>query len=371
MKITILIGAFLPCPALKGGAVEKRWYELARRFKEKGHAVEIISKKWEGLSNGIDEYGIQHTRIEGYKAPSSIFIRLIQDFWYTARALYLINKDTDVVITNTFWAPLIAQGILRKKIFVDVARMPKGQLKFYKGVGRMRANSTPVEKAIIDEIGKDQKVICIPNPLPFELKDQNRILEKENTILFVGRIHPEKGVHLLIEAFNRLNEQSWTLKIVGPHEISAGGGGEQYIESLYQLIGKNNVKFLGSIYDRDLLIKEYEKSMIFAYPSLAEKGETFGLAPLEAMACGSIPLLSSLECFADFVTDNYNGVFFNHRANDNVDQLMVKLKFLIKNEELRKTLSDNARQVNKSHSSEMIADLFLTDFEKVILEYSS
>jgi glycosyltransferase involved in cell wall biosynthesis len=46
---------------------------------------------------------------------------------------------------------------------------------------------------------------------------------------------------------------------------------------------------------------------MFVYPCLAEQGETFGLAPLEAVACGAVPIVSDLSCFGDFITPGVNG----------------------------------------------------------------
>ena len=49
MKITILQGAFLPVPALRGGAIEKAWEALGQAFAEKGHVVTHVSRLCDGL----------------------------------------------------------------------------------------------------------------------------------------------------------------------------------------------------------------------------------------------------------------------------------------------------------------------------------
>ena len=45
MKITILQGAFLPVPAIQGGAIEKAWEALGQAFAVAGHNVTHISKR--------------------------------------------------------------------------------------------------------------------------------------------------------------------------------------------------------------------------------------------------------------------------------------------------------------------------------------
>ena len=49
MKITILQGAFLPVPPLRGGAIEKAWQGLGEAFVETGHEVTHISRLWGDL----------------------------------------------------------------------------------------------------------------------------------------------------------------------------------------------------------------------------------------------------------------------------------------------------------------------------------
>ena len=123
--------------------------------------------------------------------------------------------------------------------------------------------------------------------------------------------------------------------------------------------------FFEPIFNTSLLNKEYAKASIFLYPSIAEKGETFGLAPLEAMAFGTVPIVSNLECFKDFIKQNKNGLIFNHSYKPEV-ALANKIKILQDSKVLLKKLSVEAFKVNKSHSVEKIANLFLDDFKKII-----
>jgi len=73
------------------------------------------------------------------------------------------------------------------------------------------------------------------------------------------------------------------------------------------------IKFIEPMFDIRSLAKEYVKTTIFIYPSIAEKGEAFGLAPLEAMSYGCIPVVSDLNCFKDFIKNKKNGLVFNHK----------------------------------------------------------
>jgi glycosyltransferase involved in cell wall biosynthesis len=370
MNITILQGAFFPVPPLLGGAVEKMWFLLGQKFALRGHEVTHVSRKFDGLPDHENILGVAHVRVRGFKMPVNMFILKLLDAVYTIRAIVAIPKDTDIVVTNTFWAPIILPLLRTAKIYVDVARMPKGQMRFYHKASRLRANSTPVAEAILAELHlKEQyRVSMIPNPLTYEFtsKEQttvNDFSNKSNLVLYCGRIHPEKGIELLSEAANHLPD-GWMLKIVGPWEVSQGGGGEGYLKELKASFDLNKVQFIDPIYDINQLNQLYKEAAIFVYPSIAEKGETFGLAPLEAMAWGAVPIVSDLACFKDFIISGHNGLIFNHRLLNAKEELMLCINHLILNIELRNQYAVSALNVNISHSPESIADLFLSDFEK-------
>lgn len=367
MKIAILQGAFLPVPPVMGGAVEKMWYLLGQKFAARGHAVVHVSKKCADFPAREWIHGVEHVRVTGHDIPSNgIFLKVL-DGIYTLRAIGAIPDDADIVVTNTFWAPLILPRIKKAKIYVDVARMPKGQMRLYGSAARLRGTSTPVAAAIRAElpVKRYSQIGMIPNPLPYEADEAIDLNGKGKSILYCGRIHPEKGLELLAKAAYALPD-GWTLSIVGPWKTSAGGGGVSYLKTLKAMFDESNVRFVEPIYDMEKLNALYKEAAIFVYPSVAEQGETFGLAPLEAMAWGAVPVVSDLACFKDFIVEGNNGLIFNHRAQDARDRLTECLSRLITDQALRHRLGQNALNVRTTHSPESIADLFLSDFARVM-----
>ena len=85
--------------------------------------------------------------------------------------------------------------------------------------------------------------------------------------------------------------ENWNLKIKGPWQEREGGAGSSYLHQVEQAIKDAGAKIdlEEPSFDQNELIEELQSARIFAYPSLAEKGETFGLAVLEAMSCGCVP----------------------------------------------------------------------------------
>lgn len=366
MKICILQGAFFPVPPSMGGAVEKMWYLLGQKFAARRHEVVHISRRWGDFPDRERILGVEHLRVDGYESPASLVWLKVLDALYTLRAVRAIPRDADIVVTNTFWAPLLVPLFRRARIYVDVARMPKGQMRWYGAAARLRATSSPVAAAIREELPQRRhgSVCMIPNPLPYVAERAADMHNKRKSILYCGRIHPEKGLELLVDAVRSLPED-WTLRIVGPWKIAQGGGGGVYLESLKARFDPHKVRFVEPVYDIAKLNQLYEEAAIFVYPSVAEKGETFGLAPLEAMAWGAVPLVSDLACFKDFIVDQDNGLVFDHRAPDAGSRLAACLMQLIDDKATRLAMGYRALNVRATHAPELIADQFLADFERL------
>ena len=366
MKITILQGAFLPVPPALGGAVEKLWFALGKEFVRRGHSVVHISRTFGDMPEEEKIDGVLHKRIQGYATPSSgVYLKWL-DLKYSLRAKSVISPDTQALVTNCFWGPLLLSNFLSARCMVDVQRMPKGQMKLYSKVARLRANSNPVAEAIQKETAYHQhkKICVIPNPLPFCDLPEIDLSAKEPVIVYVGRIHPEKGLHFLLKAAKNLRKD-WKLKIIGPSEISSGGGGKKYLDDLKLLNNSSNIEFIDPIYDLETLNRYYAEASIFVYPSVAEKGETFGLAPLEAMAWGAVPIVSNLSCFKDFIEDGVNGLIYDHRAANSAELLKMAIEKLQTDRILWQALAENAIKVQESHSITNIASRFLEEFEKM------
>ena len=359
-------------PPLRGGAVEKMWFELGKQFTQLGNSVCQVSRRFEGLPAVELIEGVRHVRVQGYDTPANGLHLKLLDLLYSLRALRAL-PPADILITNTFWLPILAASRQQRLglIVVDVARMPKGQMCFYNRSACLRANSNAVAQAIAAEAPQLAGLIrTIPNPLPF-LPPPITEAERQPVILFCGRLHPEKGIALLIEAFCLACEQGlsgWTLRLVGPADTAAGGGGLSWLEGLLsgpQAAGLP-IEWLGPIYNEKELLQHYHRAALFAYPSLAERGETFGLAPLEAMACGAVPIVSDLACFRDFITPGVNGLVFNHRAADAPTQLAHQILTIAADPERRASMGEAALAVRQSHHPATIAREFLACFEALI-----
>ncbi|WP_237702377.1 glycosyltransferase family 4 protein [Opitutus terrae] len=368
LNITIVQGAFLPVPPLLGGAVEKAWHALGLEFARQGHRVVHVSRAHPALPATNVEHGVEHRRVRGHATPSSLLWLKFLDLLYSRRVRRVLPA-ADVLVTNTFWLPLLERRASRGVPYVHVGRYPKGQLRYYPRRVVLQTVSAPIRDAILRELpDAAARIRVLPYPLsPAYLVEQRA---PARVILYAGRLHPEKGVHLLIEAFAQRAATSlhgWTLRIIGPWQTAQGGGGESYRAKLAALAAPAgaSIDVREPIFDADQLVAHYQQAAIFAYPSLAEFGETFGLAVLEAMAAGCAPVVSSLACFGDFLKSGENGLVFDHRERDPVAALGRALQEVANSQALCDRLRAAAWPTARAYALPEIALRFLRDFHAI------
>ncbi len=355
MKISIVTGFFLPVPPLRGGSTEKIWHRLSQEFSAAGHDVTLISRRWPGLPGQATVDGVQHVRVRGADHSRRLFLNLWRDFWWGIRVAARL-PTSDVVICNTVTLPVW----LRKfkpavgRIAVVLARMPKGHGYAYRNVDLLLSLSEEVTSRLLRENPRlAGRIVGFPYPIDWTLHAQASAKSQPPapiTIGYVGRIHPEKGLPLLLAAASRLADRTdlpaWRLELVGPWTIPEGGGGEAYRENLLrEFRGKLGARLIlsGPQFDPSALAQSYGKMDIFCYPSIAEGGETFGVAVAEAMAAGAVPVVSNLACFNALVEHRNTGMVFDHRSPDAVARLATALAELLGDGVMRKKFAHAAQ----------------------------
>lgn len=371
MKITIVQGAFLPVPPVAGGAVEKLWFDLGREFARRGLVVTHISRRWPGLPLNGEVDGVVQCRVAGFDYPGSGVLAKMRDFIYSVRCLTAIERS-DVIVTNTFFLPLLLTLLPRRgAVYVSVHRFPQGQMKFYRRADRLQCVSSMIANAVRSQSPSVAALVkVVPNYVASRLTKQQLADgwgHRRPEILFVGRVHPEKGIDLLLQAVATIAPAAragWSLRIVGPHASAAGGGGDAFLAALK---GEANrlaldVDWVGPVYDREALNQAYRRAGVFVYPSTAAKGEAFPLAPLEAMAQGCAVVTSDLDCFSDFARPGENAEMFALAAPDVPAALGTAIASLIGSDARRRAHAAAGLTTVERFSLDRVADAFVDDF---------
>lgn len=200
--------------------------------------------------------------------------------------------------------------------------------------------SRQLEKYFKEKYNCNPKIVYIPNSLeissplpPFEIANYN--LKKDEYILSVARLVPEKGLHYLIEAYKKINCR---LKLVI-------AGDSPYLDRYAAELKENaaeNIIFTGYITGKPL--KElYSNAYLYIHPS---ELEGMSLALLEAMSFGRCVLASDIPENKNLVED-YGFFFKNKDAND----LKEKLEQIIKNKDIVFAMGQRAKQYIRENFS--------------------
>lgn len=373
MKITVFMGPWFPVPTVQGGSHHRLWHRLAEEFAGRGHEVTVLCRAYPGQPAREIASGVTYIRCGGFKQSTSTALNLAKDFVYAFLMLPLAPR-ADIMVINDFWFPVLVAPFRRRtgKTVISVGRFPKGQMSLYRKADRIAALSHSVRRGIEEQTpALASRVRVFANPTDTQIftpPETPRPSGQGKTILYVGRVHPEKGLHLLVEAFAILSRRfaDAKLKIVGPVKEEQGGGGNIYLRELEDKAAKLNVEFSEPIFDVSKLSEIYRSADLFCYPSLAEKGEAFPVAPLEAMATGLVPVVSDLDCFRDLIEDEATGLFFNHRGEAAAQNLADKLSAAILDEARLRDMGRRAAERAQGFGYAEIAELYLQDFGELL-----
>jgi glycosyltransferase involved in cell wall biosynthesis len=204
-------------------------------------------------------------------------------------------------------------------------------------------------------------------------------IEKPLTILFVGRLTPEKGIHDLIDAFALVSEQfpDSVLRIIGPDSrtpieyiVDLADNPKLselkkfYTKSYTQILRERipahirvNVKFLGRL-PHEQLTQYYSQADVLVNPSLSE---SFGMALVEAMERGIPVIGTKVGGIPEIIVPGETGFLVEP---GNVQALANMIIRMFADDRLRKKLGDAARtQAVQQFSWDRIAQNIIEAYE--------
>ncbi len=324
-------------PTREGG-VEIVVNELALRMVKKGNQVDAYNRRGSHVSGkefvsriGREYQGIRIISIPTFESKN--LNAIVYSFFASIRALF---GGYDIIHFHAegpcamLWIP----KLFRKRIVVTIHGLDWQRSKWGNFASRVLKFGESLAAKFADEIivlssnmkkyfeeEYERKTIYIPNGIAKpEYKAVQEIQEKWNLckddyILFLARIVPEKGIHYLIEAYKQLSTDK-KLVIAGGSSHS-----QEYYSQLIEMSADNeNIIFTDFVGGRTLE-ELFSNAYIFVLPSDVE-GMAIGL--LEAMSYGNCCLVSDIPENTEVVEDK--AVTFKH---GNVEDLRQQLEFLL------------------------------------------
>ena len=200
---------------------------------------------------------------------------------------------------------------------------------------------------------KRTKCHYIPNVID-EIPEKLSSL-KEKRIITIGRLSEEKGYKDLIEIFKQVHKEypDWHLDIIGD------GKEKTSLQKLIDDYNLNDSIRLHGFQGKEYINRLLEKSSIYCMTSFTE---SFGIVLIEAMSFG-IPCLafSSAQGATELINNNINGYLIDNR---NKKEYINKLKELINNTNLRKSIGKKGYKTSLEYTTEKISKQWLELLEK-------
>ena len=348
MKIAMLGHKRIPS---REGGVEIVVGELAQRMCKLGHDVTVYNRSGAHVSgkefgtvdvknyNGIKLKKVFTLNIKGLAAMSSSFCAAVCAAFGKYDVVHFHAEGPCAMM----WIPkLFGKRVVATIHGLDWQRAKWGgfatkYLQFGEKIAAKFADeiivlSKNVQKYFKDTYNRDTRFI--PNGIEkmpkqnAEIIRQNWGLEKDNYILFLGRIVPEKGILYLVEAFKKINTDK---KLV-----FAGGSSDttEFMKEIEEAAADDErIIFTGFIQGKTLE-ELYSNAYLYVLPSDLE-GMPISL--LEAMSYGNCCVVSSIPECTEVIQDK--AVVFKQGDTNN---LREKLQMLCDNNEIVKSYKDGA-----------------------------
>ncbi len=345
MKICMIGHKTVPS---RDGGIEIVVEELASRMVEKGHEVTLFNRKRKNNPSANIYKGIKIKDI--YTINKKSLDAIVYSYFATRKAIKLARKGEFDVIHFHAEGPC---NFLKKfgkigsrkrskmpKIVVTIHGLDwqrgkwggfaskillRGEKQAVKYADRIIVLSQNNKKYFMEEYNRD--TIFIPNGVNLpRLLEPNLIKEKWNLdkndyILFLARIVPEKGLHYLIDAWKRISSETKSNKklvIAGDSSHS-----DNYLKEIDSMcIGDNSIVRTGFVSGK-ILEELYSNTYLYVLPSDIE-GMPISL--LEALSFGNRCLVSNIPENTEVINDT---CFVFEKSN--INDLKNKLTLILSN----------------------------------------
>lgn len=361
MKIAMIGHKRIPS---REGGIEVVVEELSTRMIKLGHNVTVYNRKGKNVQdkNASDE----NQKLKEYKGVKIVTIPTINKKGIDA-FLYSLFASIKVLFGKYDILHYHAEGscamlwlphLFHKKIIVTIHGLDWTRSKWggfatkyikhgEKCAVKYADKIIVLSKGVQDYFKEtyNRETIFIPNGVeeskikePKIIKEKYN-LEKDNYILFLARIVPEKGLDDLIDAYNKIKTDK---KLV-----IAGGASHtnDYLRHIEQKVKKNKNIIMTGFVQGDELEELFSNTFLYCLPSHIE-GMPISL--LEAMSYGRNVLVSDIEENTQVI-----GKYGTSFKKGNIDDLAKKLQDSL-NEKNRKNSEDIENYILKKYNWNVI-----------------
>ena len=200
--------------------------------------------------------------------------------------------------------------------------------------------------------GEMPGIRVIPNAANFIAEKYSDCTAKR--VIAVGRLDYQKSFDRLIQVWEKVHQQMpyWRLDIFGQGE---------WKEMLQGMIDERGFQDTVRLNDPTRNIgKEYSESSMLV---MSSHYEGFPMVMIEAMACGLPAVCFDFKCGPrDIIVEGENGLIVPDGDIEALAEAMVRL---MKDDELRKRMGENARKVVEKYSEDRVMGLWVNLYEEI------
>ena len=343
----------------------------------KNHWFQYLPKKWQRLAYGS---GI----LPNLKRNKLLYLQvpffLISMFFSLLFLCKKINPD----VIHAHW--IIPQGLIAiivgKLLNIPVIATAHGGDAFSLNTGLLNrlktftlrhcqcwTSNTRATAETFDITHGIPRPIIIPMGVDiehFQSGNAEKVLgsETRRIILFVGRLVEKKGVKYLVEAFSKLPKKTQDKSILW---IVGDGDERRNLEHQAQTLGIKNIKFWGSIQNKQLP-DFYAAATLFVASSIIDsKGDTEGqgVILLEAMASKTPIIATTVGGIPEVITHNETGLLVRPMDSHTLSQVIQKL---LNDKTLSDALLNKAFiNLNEHYAWQAVTRRFITAFNEAIV----
>jgi glycosyltransferase involved in cell wall biosynthesis len=367
------------------GGTERQAHKLAKKLVEKNTVVELVTGWWflrtpqREIFEGIpvfrnltlwEFFGIKGLRKFGG------YLYIISLIWY----LWRRRSDYDLIHVHGLnyhtFAVVVAGRLFKRKVVTKLANSGRAS-----DINKMRQDRqlalarymlptalecdrfVALNKAVVGELTAvgvpAQKIIELTNGVETDQITARPCytLHDPARLVYVGRLHEQKGLDTLLKALQQLLQQGVAgnicLQLIGDGPLR-----NELAQQVQQLRISDHVEFMGQT---DQVLALLQQADIFVLPSRAEG---ISNALLEAMAVGLPVIVSKIPGNVDVVEHRKNGLLF---TVDDPDSLTGCLTLLLNQPELRIQLGTTARNTVENHYSlNYVADRYVDLYQDLL-----
>lgn len=353
------------------GGVEKVIEELATRYVQQGHTLDIfcsdsdkhqrLEKKFEiidGVRVHRSRYALKLS-LNTYIFPGVLWDLLWQkydvvhshvsahDYVLFAGVIAFLKGRPHIHTTHCPWTDKFRPLSVRIPLFLTDRIFNYLSYFFCDKIIAI----TPWEVPIIEKWATKKKIVIIRNGMdPILFKKMKKGIFKKSLdingkmVLFFGRLHPTKAPHILAEVAKEIipERNDVDFVFVGPDE-----GEMQRVKDI--VIGEKRIHVTGPLFGKEKIAQMYQDAAMYVLPSYREG---LPLTLFEAMASGLPIIATPVNGVPYEMDDGVNGFLVPHG-----DRLALKKRILqlLDDNMLAKKFGETNRKKAKGYTWDAIA----------------